>query len=47
MKIGDRVQELYGLICLLGPSGPHVVSRPKTPNGQDFSRYHNFNESNF
>ena len=46
MKIDGRVQvgfRSYGLIRLLGPSGPNVVSRPQTPKPKDFSRHHDFN----
>ena len=35
----------YGLIHLLGPSAPNIVSRPQTPKGQDFLRFHDFIES--
>ena len=33
----------YGLICLLGPSGPNVVSRPQTPKSNFFLRHYDFN----
>ena len=36
----------YGLIRLLDPSGPNVVSRPQTPKGQHFLRFHYSIESN-
>ena len=36
----------YGLIYLLGPSAPNIVSRPHTPKGQHFLRFHDFIESN-
>ena len=32
----------YGLICLLGPSDPNVVSEPQTPRSRNFLRLHNF-----
>ena len=31
-----------GLICLLGPSGPNVVSRHQTQRSRSFLRYHDF-----
>ena len=36
----------YGLIHLLGRSGPNVVSRPQTPELQNFGKFHDFIESN-
>ena len=45
MKIGVRVQELW-LNMSFGPSGPNIVSRPQTPKGQHFERFHDFIESN-
>ena len=30
---------IYGLICILGPSGPDVVSRPQRPQGQDIFQH--------
>ena len=32
----------YGLICLLGRSGPTVVSRPQTPRSRNFLIFHDF-----
>ena len=32
----------YGLIHLLGPSGPDVISRPQTPRSQFFLRFRTF-----
>ena len=32
----------YGWICLLGPSGLNVVSRPQTPRWRHFLRFHDF-----
>ena len=37
---------IYGLIRLLGPGGPNVVSRPQTPELQNFGKFHDFTESN-
>ena len=31
----------YGLIRLLGPSGPNIVSRPQTPKPSNFLRFNN------
>ena len=31
-----------GWICLLGPSGPNVVSRPQAPRSRHFLRFHDF-----
>ena len=36
----------YGMILLLGPSDPNVVSRPQTPKLQIFWKFHDFTESN-
>ena len=36
----------YDLIRLLGPSGPNIVSRPQTPELQNFEKFHDFIESN-
>ena len=36
----------YGLIRLLGPSGPNVVSRAQNPELQNFGTFHDFIESN-
>ena len=36
----------YGLIRLLDPSGPNVVSRPQTQELQNFGKFHDFIESN-
>ena len=33
----------YCLICLLGPSGPNVVSRSQTPKSKSFLRRYDFN----
>ena len=32
---------IYGLIRLMGPSGPNVVSRPQTLRSRNFLRFHN------
>ena len=32
----------YGLMFLLGPIGPNVVSRPQTPTSRYFLRFHSF-----
>ena len=32
----------YGLICLLDPSSPNVVSRSQTPRSRIFLRFHDF-----
>ena len=32
----------YGLVRLLGPSGPSVASRPQTSRSWSFLRFHNF-----
>ena len=32
----------YGWICLLGPSGPNLVSRPQAPRSRHFLRFYNF-----
>ena len=39
VKLGFRT---YGLINLLGPSGPNAISSPQTPRSQFFFRFHNF-----
>ena len=31
----------YGLIRLLAPSGPNIVSRPQTPKPSNFLRFNN------
>ena len=36
----------YGLIPPLGRGGPNVVSRPQTPELQNFGTFHDFIESN-
>ena len=32
----------YGWICLLGPSGPNLVSGPQAPRSRHFLRFYNF-----
>ena len=32
----------YGLIHLLGPSGPNAVFKPQTPRSTNFLKFHNF-----
>ena len=36
----------YGLIPLLGPRGPNIVSKPQTPELQNVGTFHDFIESN-
>ena len=36
----------YGLIRLLGPIGPNIVSKPQTPKLKNFGTFHDFIESN-
>ena len=42
MKIGARVLDLQLNICLLGPSGANLVSRPQAPRSRHFLRFHDF-----
>ena len=40
VKIEAMVLDIYGLIPLLGPSGPDVVSGSQTPRLKQFLRFH-------
>ena len=41
VKIEAMVLDIYGLIPLLGPSGPDVVSGSQTPRSKNILRFHN------
>ena len=41
VKIEAMVLDIYGLILLLGPSGPDVVSGSQTPRSKNILRFHN------
>ena len=41
VKIEAMVLDIYGLIPLLGPSGPDVVSGSQTPRSENILRFHN------